>query len=465
MSRPESLLTNDQRAAIGFLEPKTAAGFWGDCGVGKTAVLLTVLQRLLKRFDVRRVLVVAPRLVAESVWTAEVAEWEHLHGLRVSKIVGTAAQRLRAMEVDADIYTITRDNVVWLEDQFLRYEGLIRAQYRRWPWDCVVVDESQSFKAQSSQRFKSLRRLRRLFPRIYLATGSLMPNGARDLWSQVYLLDGGERLGKSEAVFLNEFFTKEVNDGIPSFTIKPDSLEKITARISDIFFVLRDAQPAVKDNFIFVDMTKAERTQYSKMVRTSVLEVSGQQVTAVNAGVLFGKLAQLANGALYHDAEHNWTEIHRQKLDALVELLESLPRPLLIGYSFIHDIERIQAALKQAGVADVGVIRTAASLDEWKAGRIKVGIIHPLSAGHGLNQLKNAEAIVWFGLSPSLESYQQLNGRVIGGHRRAGRDICVHHILARGTVDEDIREMLNSKDLTQSQVQIRVAQRMQKELA
>lgn len=456
--------TSDQSKGVEFLEQRDCGGLWGDVGTGKTAVLLTVLQRLIDRFAVHRTLVTGPRLVAERVWSSEVIEWAHLRGLRVSRIVGTAAQRLAAIQVDADIYTISRDNVCWLESLFIRYEGLVRKQYRVFPWDCIVADECQSYKSQSSQRTKAMFRLRRLVRRIYLATGSLLPNGYRDAWSQMYLLDGGKRLGQSEAHFLREFFRQEVNNGVPSYELKEGAAEKIDALIADLFFVMRDSQPPASTNFIKVSLSKEEKARYSKMVRTSVLDLGGQQVTAVNAGVLFGKLCQLANGALY-DEEHKWHRIHDRKLDALVELLESLPRPLLIGYSFVHDIDRIRAALLAAKIPNVGVIRTNESLNAWARGEIKVGIMHPQSAGHGLNDLKDAATVVWFGLTPNLEAYQQLNGRVIGGHRRAGRNICVHHFLAEGTVDEDLKGMLDFKDGQQVHAQIRIVQKLQAQYA
>jgi hypothetical protein len=464
-SKQFSQLTNDQHSAIGFLCPRDNAGLWADVGTGKTVAALTAAKRLIDEFAVRRVLVVGPRLVAERVWGAEVDEWSHLHGLRVSKIIGTAAQRLAAMAVDADIYTITRDNVVWLEGQFIRWEGLIKAQYRKWPWDLVILDESQSFKSQSSQRFKAMRRLRRLFPRCWLLTGSLMPNGYRDLWSQLFLLDGGERLGKSENHYLATFFTKEVNDGIPSFTLKEDSPAKIDALIADIFFVMRDAQPPAPSNFIKVTLSKAERANYSKMVRTSVLSFGDREISAVNAGVLWGKLLQMANGAVY-DTDHKWHEIHSRKLDALWELLESLPKPVIIGYGFIHDVERIFASFPKS-LGRCAVLRTGKSLDRWRRGEIDIGVMHPASAGHGLNDLylSGAENLVWFGLTPNREFHDQLNGRLTGGHRRTGRKVCIHYIVSEGTVDDDAQDMLTFKGDQQTAAQIRVAQRMQKELA
>ena len=459
-----SQLTKDQLDGLAWLEGRETGGLWYDVGCGKTVVLLTHIKRLLDRFDCRRVLVVGPRLVAERVWSSEVTEWEHLTGLRVSRIIGTPKQRLDAMVREADIYTISRDNVAWLEAQFIRYEGLVRKQYRDFPWDCLVLDESQSFKSQSSDRTKSIRRLRRLVSRVYLSTGSLMPNGYRDVWQQIWLLDGGARLGEYEEHYLRNYFTKEVNDGVPSYELKEGAAEKIDAKIADIVHAVKDAQPPAPTNFIRVALSEAERKAYSKMVRTSVLELGDRTITAVNAGVLWGKLLQMANGAVY-DEHHKWHHLHSRKLDGLFELLESLPKPVIIGYGFIHDVERIfQAAPKTLG--RLAVLRTGKSLDAWRRGEIDIGVMHPASAGHGLNDLyiSGAENLIWFGFTSNREFYDQLNGRLAGGHRRTGRKVCIHHIVCDGTVDEDAEALLNFKGDQQTAAQIRVAARLVKDL-
>lgn len=455
-----SQLTSDQHGATDFLEQHLAAVLWADVGTGKTVSALTAVKRLLARFDVRRVLVVGPRLVAERVWDAETKEWEHLGNLRVSRIVGTPAQRLAAMARDADVYTITRDNVQWLESLFIDLKA--KAQIRRWPWDCVILDESQSFKSQTSKRFKSMRRLRRLFPRIYLLSGSLMPNGYRDLWPQMYLVDGGKRLGLTESAYLQRWFEKTVNDGVVTWALKPNADKEIDQRISDIVYVMRDAQPPAPNNFIRVQLSKEERARYSKMVRTSVLQLGEKEISAVNAGVLWGKLLQMANGAVY-DETRQWHEIHRRKLDALWELLESLPKPVIIGYGFVHDVERVfQHFPKELG--RLAVLRSGNSLDAWRRGEIDYGIMHPASAGHGLNDLylSGAENLVWFGFTSNREFYDQLNGRLAGGHRRTGRKICIHHLITEGTVDEDAKDLLDFKGQQQTAAQIRVAQELRK---
>lgn len=456
-------LTDDQNRAIDFLETHEAGLLWADVGVGKTVSAGTALQRLMDRFDVGKVLVTAPRLVAERVWSAEVELWAQLRGLRVQRITGTAKQRLAAMDAEADIYTISRDNVVWLEEQFIRVTGAdkkgnpIRAQYRRFPWDTVVLDESQSYMSQASKRFKSMRRLRRLFKRIYLLTGSFMPNGYKCVWAQMYLIDFGKRLGNSEDAYHKRWFIKEVNDGVVSWDLRPGAAEEIDRIISDVCCVMKDAKQATPLNTIVVTLDKKEQQLYSRMVREHIIEFGGQKINAVNAGVLWGKLLQLSNGAIY-DEFKNWHILHTKKLEALVELMESLPRRVLIGYGFVHDKERILSAL--AGVQGLGVIRTNQSLEDWKSGKILKGVIHPASAGHGLNDLKDADAIVWFGMTPSREHFDQLNGRVIGGHRLQGRDVPIHVITTENTVDEDAIAMIHDKGTTQSTSMIRVAQRL-----
>jgi hypothetical protein len=470
-----SQLTNEQRTAISFIESTQAGGLWADCGCGKTVVLLTALNQLRRRFDVHRVLVVGPRLVAERVWSAEAAEWEHLTHLKVVRITGSPTQRIAALGVEADIYTVTRDNVAWLHDQYIRTEVLPNGrkkyvQYRPWPFDTLVLDESQSFKDQGSQRSKAVRRIRKLCARVYLATGSFIPNGYQDAWHQAYLIDGGKALGSAESDFKRRWFRMELNDGIPTYEILPHSAKEIDERLASIIHVVRDAQPPAPKNFIRVELSKEELARYNRMVRTSVFELAPgtAPITAVNAGVLYGKLLQLANGAIY-DEQHNWHLVHDRKIEALMELLESLPRPVLIGYSFVHDVERLRRALehdvKGAG-ARVGVLRTSASLDAWRRGDIQIGIMHPASAGHGLNDLyvSGCRHLVWFGFTANREHYDQLNGRLAGGHRRTGRTVCIHHLVAEGTIDTDAQVAIDFKGEQQVTSQIRVLERIRQEV-
>jgi len=418
-------------------------------------------------FDVRRLLVVGPRLIAERVWNIECAEWEHLRHLRVVRMVGTRDQRLSALAKEADIYTLTRDNAAWLRDQYIHRVEVSKnkwkwVQYKHFPFDTLLLDESQSYKDQGSDRSLAVRQLRQLVERVYLATGSLMPNGYEDVWHQAYLIDGGAALEASESKFHDKYFHKVMHDGYPTYTLKEGADKEIDAKLAMLFHVLRDAQPPVPRNFIRVGLSKSERAAYSRMVRQSVLDIGGQQITAVNAGVLWGKLLQMANGAVY-DEKKNWHEIHKAKLEALWELLESLPRPVIVGYGFVHDVERIfNGCPKSAG--RMAILRTGASLDAWRRGEIDIGVMHPASAGHGLNDLyvSGGENIVWFGLTPRREFYDQLNGRLAGGHRRAGKQICIHHLLTEGTIDEEALAILDLKGEQQLQAQIRVAQRLVK---
>jgi SNF2 family DNA or RNA helicase len=461
----ESDLNEDQRVAVSWFEGRKAGLLWSECGCGKTVVMLTALKRLIDGFDAQRILVVGPRLVAERVWHTEVATWAHLKGLKISRVVGTEKQRLKALGEKADVYTLSRDLVAWMESLFIRVVGTDgkgkpqRAQYRRWPWDTVVLDESQSFMSSDSKRFDSMRRLRLLkgFERIYLLTGSFLPNGYRCSWSQVYLVDGGARLGTSEDAFLRRFYRKEVNDGVVTYELIEGAAQTIDRLIADIVLVMRDMQPAVPINVIPVTLSKEEKRLYNTLARNNVLAFGDKQVNAVNAGVLWGKLLQMGNGAVY-DGDRQVHHVHDRKLDAIEELLESF-RPeakVLIGYAFQHDLDRTYARLSKAGFDKLGILRKSKSLDDWKAGRITRGLIHPKSAGHGLNDLKDADHVVWFGVTPNFEDFQQLNGRTVGGHRRQGRDIGIHVLLAEGTVDTASYDMLMSKDGTQKSSQVRI---------
>lgn len=470
-------LSNDQKGGARFLKARTAGLLWADVGTGKTATTLTALVDLMASFDVRRVLVVGPKRVAERVWREEVAKWEHTKHLRVSCICGTEEERLAAMRVDADIYTLSRNNVHWLEKQIIhteyypeghskRGQPKKRTQIAAWPWDTVVLDESQSFMHQSAQRFKTMRMLRQLFDRLYLLSASPMPNQYPCLWSQFLLLDGGKRLGNVEKAFHKRWFHKEIHDGVVSLELREGAGQEIERTISDITYIMRDPQPPVPRNYVRVSLSPGEMAAYKAMQRNAVLRIAEQEITAVNAGVLYGKLLQLANGAIYHDEKHNWTLVHDRKLEALWELLEALPKPVLIGYGFCHDLERLIAKGHKTKLGRFAQIKSNKSLDAWRRGEIDYGVIHPASAGHGLNDLyvSGCENLVWFGFTNNLEFYEQLNGRITGGHRRAGRNPVLHHIVADGTIDERAMELLELKDFTQSSAKVRIAQMLKEEL-
>lgn len=255
-----------------------------------------------------------------------------------------------------------------------------------------------------------------------------------------------------------------MNDGIPSYEILPHAAKEIDDRLATIFHVVRDAQPPAPRNIIRVPLAKSELAAYKRMARTSVFETDGRAITAVNAGVLYGKLLQLANGAIY-DEQHNWHLVHNRKIEAVLELLEGLPRPVIIGYGFVHDVERLLRAV-EGREKRVGILRTGKSLDQWRAGEIQVGIMHPASAGHGLNDLyvSGATNLAWFGPCPNREFYDQLNGRLVGGHRRAGRKVTIHHLIAEGTIDEDALELVDLKGEDQTSAQINIIKRIKEDL-
>lgn len=289
-----------------------------------------------------------------------------------------------------------------------------------------------------------------------------MPNGEEDLWAQYYLVDGGERLGLTEEAFHRRWYDKSVVDGMVTYGLKPGAAEQIHRRISDITFTLIDTRPKVQPNLIKLQLSSSEQKIYDQMARKSCIEIAGQQISAVSAGVLWGKLLQLSNGAIY-DPTGAYHVVHNRKIEALVELLESLPRPVIIGYGFVHDVDRIQSALQQAKVQQVGILRTSRSLDQWRAGGLSVGIMHPASAGHGLNDLyvTGCRHVVWFGYSPNREFYDQLNGRILGGHRRVeGQSYGLHHLHCERTLDDRAAALLDFKGDAQTTAQHRIAKEM-----
>ena len=425
-----------------------------DMGLGKTISTLTAFVELLNEFEVRRMLVVAPLRVARKVWSDEVNEWSHTQGLKVAHIVGTAAERVKALRTPADIHCINREQMMWLEAQFI--EG--KKQLRRWPWDVVVLDESQSFKNFTSQRTLSMRRLRKLCSRLVLLTGTPIPNGLYDLFAQFYLLDRGVRLGMNEKAFQQRWFDCDMADGRVTWRPRATAMQEILRQVADITLSLRAEDyltlPPVKYNHIRVQMSASAMAKYKELERKFLLELDGKLITAVNAGIVQGKLLQLANGAVY-DSERAWHVLHNEKLEALSETLEFLPAPVLVGYTYRHDLERISKLLEtQYGPqgARWSVLRSDKSFSEWAQGKYEIGVLHPASAGHGLNDVykSGAENLIHFGYTNNLEWDQQLNARLIGGHRRVGRNVVIHRIVCDDTEDENAGQLLLRKDVTQN---------------
>lgn len=451
-----------QSHAVDFIKSNKNAALWVDMGLGKTASTLTAFSDLQDSMHAHKMLVVAPKRVARKVWSDEVNTWEHLKHLRVSRIVGDARECFEALKAPADVYTIGRDRVAWLHAQFIQDNK----QVTEWPWDMVALDEAQSFASQSSQRWKAVAdlRVKTRFPRLVELSGTPMPNGYEKLWSQLWLLDRGSRLGSSQKAMKERWFTPPVGMFL-KWKIKPGADREIQSRLKDIVLALREQDyldlPPVVDNFIRCQLSPAAMSTYKKMEREFITEVAGKRLTAVNAGVLDGKLLQLANGAVYHEAK-KWVPFHDAKLEALEETLEGIAGKALICYGFNHDRERILGVLERLSKTEgktYRLLNSDADFQEWADGKIDWGLLHPASAGHGLNDVykAGAEDLIWFGLTNNLEFYEQACARLTGGHRRAGKNIRIHHIVADGTRDDAYVALIKRKALDQDNLMASLA--------
>lgn len=446
--------------AVGWSKPRKNNAKWIDMGLGKTVTELTAFSDLQQSFDAHKMLVIAPKRVARKVWSDEVANWSHLNHLRVSRIVGDEDECFAAMKADADVYTIGRDRLPWLHAQFIQDDKPVV----RWPWDYVVPDESQSFASQKSQRFNALAdlRLKFKFPRMSQLTGTPAPNGYLKLWSQMWLLDKGVRLGKSENDMKNRWFTPPIGM-FAKWNIKPTAKPEIHRRLADIVLALREEDyltlPPVVENFVRCELSSAAMATYKKFEREFIAEVAGKKLTAVNAGVLDGKLLQLANGACYYNNKQEWTPFHDAKLEALEETLEGLNgKKALVAYAFQHDLARIEKTLAKQD-EPWAVLKSDASFDRWAAGEYTYGVLHPGSCGHGINAISKTDVsdIIHFGMTNNLELYQQVNARLTGGHRREGRNVVVHHIVAENTRDMDYVKLIKAKALDQDNLMAALA--------
>jgi len=451
-----------QQRAVEFIKQNEACALAVDCGLGKTVSALTAFTDLSSSFDARRTLVVAPLRVARKVWSDELTEWSHLQDIQCAQIVGTPEQRMRALRTPADIHTINREQLTWLHAQFIQNGK----QVMRWPWDVVFLDESQSFKSQASQRWTAMRDLRRLCQRVVLLSGTIIPNGYSDLWSQYYLLDHGKRLGFTETAYHERWFERPLRGNeFDKWTVKPHAIKEIQAAIADITLSLRAEDyldlPEVVYNFIKVQLPPAAMQVYKRMEREFITDFKDKTLTAVNAGALDQKLLQLANGVVYVGEEKEVVEFHEEKVAALEELLEAVPGKLLVAYYYRHDLERIKRVLTASG-RRWAVLKSDAEFASWASGSLDVGVLHPLSAGHGLNDVykSGCEDIVHFGCSASLEAYIQVNDRLAGGHRRMGRNVKIHHVIAEGTRDIDYMRLLKSKASSQDDLTRSLAQRV-----
>lgn len=431
---------NYQEYCIDRIISDPAIGLFLDMGLGKTAITLTAIKRLKYEYwCVKKVLIIAPKKVAESTWHKEAAKWKQLNGLRFSFVLGTAEQRRRALDQTADIYMINRENTQWLVD----YYG------HDWPFDMVVIDESSSFKNHQAKRFKSLKLERSRINRIVELTGTPNPRGLMDLWAQVFLLDGGKRLGRTITAYRDAYFVpdKRNRTTIFSYAPKPGATEEIYNRISDICISMKADDylelPELVYHDIPVVLDAAAQKAYNRLERDTLLQVDDETVvTAGTAAVLRGKLLQLCNGAVY-DEEGNVVTIHDCKMEALLETVEQLNgQHAIICYNFKHDKTRLLEALKATRLR-VSVYEGKEQEEAWNAGNIDLLLVQPASCGYGLNLQDGGHHIIWFGLNDSLELYQQTNKRL---HRQGqAYPVIVHHLLVQGGTDEDVIQSLSGK--------------------
>ena len=427
-----------QKYATDFILTHPIAAVFLEMGLGKSVITLTALfDLILDQFLVRKVLVIAPLRVARDTWPTEIRKWDHLSGLTFSVAVGSETERKTALMQTADIYIINRENVDWL----ITKSGI------PFDFDMVVIDELSSFKSWQAKRFKSLLKARPKVNRIVGLTGTPSSNGLMDLWAEFRLLDLGQRLGRYISHYRNAYFVPDKRNEEVIFSYKPlpGAEQQIYDRISDITISMKSCDylklPECVINEVPVVMDDKEMAVYDQFREDMVTKLKDTEIDAANAAVLSGKLLQMANGAVY-DEEKNSHLIHDRKLDALEDLIEGANgKPVLIAYWYQHDADRIKARFP------VREIKTSKDIEDWNAGKISAAIIHPASAGHGLNLQSGGSTLIWFGLTWSLELYQQTNARL---HRQGQTDtVVIHHIIAKGTIDEQVMTALRKKEKTQ----------------
>ena len=428
-----------QKQMIDYIESHPVSALFLDMGLGKTVIALTaILNLLFDSFQVRKVLVIAPLRVARDTWPDEIEKWEHLKLLNYSVVVGSAKERLKALEEDADIYIINRENVTWL----------IEKSGHPFDYDMVVIDELSSFKSHQSKRFKSLLKVRPFIKRMVGLTGTPSSNGLMDLWAQFRILDKGERLGRFITHYRQRYFDPDKRNGmvIYSYKPKPGAEDAIYKQIEDITVSMKAEDylemPDLISNEVTVKLTDKERALYEELKKEMVLEIKDQAIDAINAASLSNKLLQMASGAVYDDQQES-VRIHDRKLDVLEDLVEaSNGKPVLITYWFKHDLDPIQ---KRVGAT---LLKSQEDFRNWNQGKIPVALIHPASAGHGLNLQAGGSILVWYSLTWSLELYQQTNARL---YRQGQKEsVVIHHLITEQTIDEDVMKALKRKDDSQT---------------
>lgn len=426
-----------QERAIEFILNHENSALFLDMGLGKTVITLTALYSMLfDSFTATKVLVIAPLTVAWNTWSLEAEKWEHLQGLKISKVLGTAAERRKALQEDAEIYVINRENVVWLVKEL-----------KTWPFDVVVIDELSSFKSNQSKRFKALKYVRPYIDHVIGLTGTPASNSMMDLWAEMYLVDQGERLGKTLTWYRSNYFKPGWSNGyvVYKWQLLPGAKDIITEKLSDIS-VSMSAQdylslPDKVETDIFIDLDSKTLKAYQQLEREALTTVDDTEIEGINAAAIMSKLLQASNGFLY-DEVHAVHRLHSAKLEALEELIEQAQSPVLVFYEFkadLEDLAKLKGARQLSGPKDI---------EDWNAGKINILLAHPASAGYGLNLQEGGHIVVWYGLTWSLEQYQQANARL---YRQGQKDtVFIYHILAKGTADEDVKKALEDKDMSQS---------------
>lgn len=429
---------NYQNYAKDFILAHKVSALFLDCGLGKTITTLTAINELMyDSFEISKVLIIAPLRVAQSTWKEEIEKWDHLNLLRYSIAVGDEKERLKALKQTSDIYIINRENVDWLVTK----SGI------DFNFNMLIIDELSSFKSHTSKRFKSLLKIRPYFERVVGLTGTPSSNGLMDLWAEFRVLDLGERLGRYITHYRNEYFLPDKRNGAVIFSYKPqpNAEERIYRRLADMTISMKSTEylkmPELILNELEINLDEEDQTKYKKFKKEMVMTIQEKEIDAINAASLSNKLIQLANGSIYDEAK-NFYEIHNKKLDKLEEIIESANgKPVLIAYWFKADKERIEKRFK------VREIKTADDIKQWNKGIIDLALIHPASAGHGLNLQSGGSTLVWFSLTWSLELYQQTNARL---YRQGQKDtVVIHHLITKNTIDEDIIKSLKRKDKTQ----------------
>lgn len=430
-----------QKRATQFIIDNRYCALFLDMGLGKTVSTLTAIDILKNDYlEIDKVLVIAPKSVALNTWSGETAKWDHLRKLRISVAMGTAAQRSKAIERDADIYVTNRDNVKWIVDYFKK---------EPWPFDTVVLDESSSFKNPSSQRFKALRKIRPQLRRVIELTGTPSPNGLMDLWPQIWLLDMGERLGRTLGSYRSEFFTAGRRNGavVYDWIARPGARQRISKRLADISMSMQASDyldmPDVIDGGLTLALPPDEMRDYQAFQREQLMQLDNTDIEAVTAAALTNKLLQYTGGALYDD-QHNWHEVSTAKLEALQDIVESTDESVLIYYQYQSEKDRILKMLPDA----VTFTGEPELLESWNAGKIRLMLAHPASVAYGLNMQAGGHIIVWYTPTWNLELYMQANARL---HRQGQtKPVVIYHLIAAGTIDERVMQALNCKNGSQA---------------